>query len=112
MVASGDSKAFDDPGIFVEIPLVNQIRPRVLAWPEAGWPGMRSITKRLIEHWTEPEDFEAHRFWSPRRKGTITRSSALCRPGGGLMDKLRQGRVLVRNWHALSWDSEERSLGL
>jgi type III restriction enzyme len=29
VVASGDSKAFDDPGVFVEIPLVNQIRPRV-----------------------------------------------------------------------------------
>jgi type III restriction enzyme len=31
VVASGDSRAFDDPGIFVEIPLVNQIRPRVKA---------------------------------------------------------------------------------
>jgi len=29
VVASGDSRAFDDPGIFVEIPLVNRIRPRV-----------------------------------------------------------------------------------
>jgi type III restriction enzyme len=27
--ATGDSKAFDDPGIFVPLPLVNQIRPRV-----------------------------------------------------------------------------------
>ena len=27
LIASGDSKAFDDPGRFVEIPLVNQIRP-------------------------------------------------------------------------------------
>jgi len=24
------------------------------------------------------------------------------------MDKLRQGKVLVRNWHALAWDSEEQ----
>ena len=29
VMASGDSRAFDAPGIFVEIPLVNQIRPRV-----------------------------------------------------------------------------------
>ena len=29
VVASQDSRAFDDPGVFVEIPLVNQIRPRV-----------------------------------------------------------------------------------
>ena len=27
--ASGNSRAFDDPGVFVEIPLVNQIRQRV-----------------------------------------------------------------------------------
>jgi type III restriction enzyme len=31
VVASGDSKAFDDPGVFVEIPLLNQIRPHVAA---------------------------------------------------------------------------------
>ena len=49
VVASGDSQAFDDPGIFVEIPLVNRIRPRVKAWREAGYPGVTSITKRLLE---------------------------------------------------------------
>ncbi len=26
----------------------------------------------------------------------------------GLRERLRQGRVLVRNWHALNWESEER----
>jgi len=26
----------------------------------------------------------------------------------GLEDKLRQGKVAIRNWHALDWDSEER----
>jgi len=26
----------------------------------------------------------------------------------GLEEKLRQGKVLIRNWHALDWDSEER----
>jgi len=35
VVASENSKAFDDPGIFVPIPLVNQIRPRVEAWRKA-----------------------------------------------------------------------------
>jgi len=48
VVASGDSKAFDDPGIFVEIPLVNQIRPRVKAWRQGGYPGVSSVTKRLL----------------------------------------------------------------
>src|SRR5579863_1233072 len=32
VIASEGSKAFDDPGVFVPIPLVNQIRPRVKAW--------------------------------------------------------------------------------
>jgi type III restriction enzyme len=51
VVALGDSKAFDDPGILVEIPLVNQIRPRVAAWRAMGYPGVTSITKRLLDHW-------------------------------------------------------------
>ena len=63
VIASESSKAFDDPGIFVEIPLVNQIRPRVKAWREAGYPGASGITKRLFEHWTNPEEFETRRFF-------------------------------------------------
>ena len=55
VVASGESKTFDDPGIFVEIPLVNQIRPRLKKWREAGYPGVTSITKRLLEHWRDSE---------------------------------------------------------
>ena len=47
VVASSDSKAFDDPGVFVEIPLANRIRSRVQAWRDAGYPG---VTKRLLEH--------------------------------------------------------------
>jgi len=34
------SKAFDDPGIFVELPLVNQIQPCVKAWREASFAGV------------------------------------------------------------------------
>jgi len=196
VVASGDSQAFDDPGIFVEIPLVNQIRPRVAAWHEAGYPGVTSITKRLLEHWRDPEEFEARRFFFCQLEAVetliwLTEASAAERvgieiPGDGgaymrqcckmatgsgktivmamviawhilnkvaypqdarfaknvlvmapgltvksrlavlepaaagnyydefnivpsaLLDKLRQGKVLVRNWHALAWDSEEQ----
>ncbi len=36
VMATPGSKSFDDPGIFVEIPLVNRIRPRVKAWRENG----------------------------------------------------------------------------
>src|SRR2546425_937941 len=39
--ASDNSKAFDDPGIFIELPLPNKIRPRVNAWREANYPGVR-----------------------------------------------------------------------
>jgi hypothetical protein len=45
----GGFRRFDDPGIFVEIPLVNQIRPRVKAWREAGYPDVTSTTRRLLE---------------------------------------------------------------
>lgn len=63
VVATPQSKAFDDPGIFVEIPLVNQIRPRVNAWRDAGYPGVTGITKRLLEHWYNPEERETRRFF-------------------------------------------------
>ncbi|MBI4490108.1 MAG: hypothetical protein HY694_13575 [Deltaproteobacteria bacterium] len=58
VIASQTSKVFDDPGIFVPIALVNQIRPRVKAWREAGYPGATGITKRLLEHWHNLEERE------------------------------------------------------
>ena len=63
VVATPGSKAFDDPGLFVEIPLVNQIRPRLKAWREKGYPGVTSLTKRLLEHWQDPECFDRRRFF-------------------------------------------------
>ncbi len=196
VVASGDSKAFDDPGIFIEIPLVNQIRPRVKAWREAGYPGVSSITKRLLDHWRDPESFESRRFFFcqleavetliwlteappaervgieiPGDGGDFVRQCCKMATGSGktivmamviawhilnkaanpqdarfsrnvlviapgltvkkrlevlipaaegnyyeafdivpsaLLDRLRQGKVLVRNWHALAWESEEQ----
>jgi len=196
VVASSDSKTFDDPGIFIEIPLVNQIRPRVKAWREAGYPGVTSITKRLLEHWRDPEAFDTRRFFfcqleaietliwlteAPAAKrvgieipsdgGAFVRQCCKMATGSGktivmamaiawhilnkvsnpqdarfsknvlvvapgltvkkrlavlepaakdnyyeafdivpsaLLDKLRQGKVLVRNWHALAWESEEQ----
>jgi type III restriction enzyme len=196
VVATPGSKAFDDPGIFVEIPLVNQIRPRVKAWREAGYPGVTSITKRLLEHWRDPEEFAARRFFfcqleavetliwlteapAAARVGieipgdggdferqcckmatgtgktivmamviawhilnkvanpqdarfsknvlviapglTVKKRLAVLEPAAegnyyvafdivpsGLLDKLRQGKVLIRNWHALAWETEEQ----
>ena len=51
VVASESSKSFDDPGTFIEIDLVNVIRPRIKKWREAGYPGVTGITKRLLQHW-------------------------------------------------------------
>ncbi len=196
VVASGDSKSFDDPGIFIEIPLVNQIRPRVKRWREAGYPGVTSITKRLLEYWQDPENFARRRFFFCQLEAVETLIWLLEAPaaervgigipgdGGpferqcckmatgtgktivmamviawqilnkvanpqdarfskhilviapgltikkrlqvldpfaednyyeafdivppGMMDRLRQGKVLVQNWHVLAWETEEQ----
>ena len=196
VVASEGSRAFDDPGHFVEIPLVNRIRSRLTAWREAGYPGITGITKRLLEHWNAPEEFENRRFffcqleaaetliwltespasdkvgveipsdgggfwrlctkmatgsgktvvmamvmaWQILNKVTnpqdprFSRNILVIAPGltvrsrlavlqpshpenyykefdvvpSSLRDKLRQGRAVVRNWHALNWETEEK----
>jgi type III restriction enzyme len=193
--ASDNSKAFDDPGIFIELPLPNKIRPRVNAWREANYPGVSGITKRLLDHWRDPEQRENRRLffcqleaietliwlteapssekigidipsdggnfhrlcskmatgsgktivmamliaWQALNKVTYPQDKRFSKnvfivapgltvknrlqvlvPGPndyyrefsiipvGLEDKLRQGKIAVRNWHALDWDSEER----
>ena len=52
VVASDSSKAFDDPGVFVPIQLVNQIRPRVKAWRAAG------VSRRERYHKTSSRTLE------------------------------------------------------
>ncbi|MDR1385748.1 MAG: DEAD/DEAH box helicase family protein [Planctomycetaceae bacterium] len=56
IIASGNSDTFDDPGIFVEIPLVNKIRQRIKNWREQDYPGVTGITKRLLHHWQDPHE--------------------------------------------------------
>ena len=196
VIASESSRNFDDPGRFIEIPLVNQIRKRIQAWRENGYPGVSSITRRLLEHWTSQEEFETRRFFFcqleametmiwlveapqaekvglhiPGDGGDFVRECAKMATGTGktvvmamllawhilnkaafpqdprfsrhalvvapgltirsrlkvldpsdpgnyyqafrivpssLLDKLRQGRVIIRNWHALNWESQEQ----
>jgi len=196
IVASESSKAFDDPGTFIQIPLVNKIRPRVKAWREAGYPGVTGITRRLIEYWFNPEEREHRRLffcqleaietiiwlaeapasekvgidipsdggpfkrlcskmatgsgktivmamliaWQVLNKVTYPQDARFSKyvfivaPGltvkkrlevlypsaignyyeefslipGGLWEKLRQGKILIRNWHALNWETEEQ----
>lgn len=196
VVATPGSKSFDDPGVFRELPLVNRIRPRVEAWREAGYPGVTGTTRRLLDHWREPENFETRRFFFcqleavetliwltegppgerqglevPGDGGPFPRLCAKMATGSGktlvmamviawhvlnrvanpqdgrfskhvfvvapgltvkkrlavlepshpanyydtfdmvpstMRERLRQGRVLVRNWHVLNWESDEQ----
>jgi len=196
MVASRDSKSFDDPGIFKEIPLVNQIRPRVKSWRVAGYPGVTGITRRLLNFWNDPEEFDTRQFFFcqleatetliwlieaslnekvgleiPSDGGVFQRLCAKMATGSGktvvmamviawhilnkvtnkqdtrfsqnvlivapgltvknrlavldpqnkdnyydsfrvvpsaLLEKLRLGKVVIRNWHALNWETEEQ----
>ncbi len=196
IIATPGSKAFDDPGVSRELPLVNRIRPRIRAWREAGYPGVTGITRRLLEHWYDPQERRDRRFFfcqleaietliwlaeaSPaERQGidiegdggpfprvcakmatgsgkTIVMAMAIAwhilnkatypqdprfskhvlvvAPGltvrnrlsvlelesaqtyydefnivpAGLAEKMRQGKVKVRNWHKLDWESDER----
>ena len=198
VVASPDSKSFDDPGIFVPIPQVNRIRPRVMEWRNAGYPGATSITQRLLSHWSDPEEYESRRFffcqfeaietliwlteappadrvgieiagdggqflrrcckmatgsgktivmamaiaWHILNKVTYPQDTRFSKnvlviapgltvksrlavletsaPGNyyqafrivpqstDMLDKLRQGQVLVHNWHTLSWESDQQ----
>ena len=196
VIASESSKAFDDPGRFIPIDLVNQIRPRVAAWRASGYPGVSGITRRLLEHWRGSERYERQRFFfcqleametiiwltegpASERVGIVIPSDGgafqrLCckmatgsgktvvmamlvswqvlnkvtypqddrfskhifiiAPGltvknrlqvlipagpgnyydefdvvpAGLRDALRQGKVVVRNWHVLNWETDDK----
>ena len=195
VVASEESRSFDDPGVFVEIPLVNTIRSRVKAWCEAGHPGVSAVTRRLLRHWHERDESERRLFFCqleametliwlaeasnagkvgidiPSDGGPFERVCAKMATGSGktivmamliawqvlnkvsqpqdrrfsknvlvvapgltvksrlavlqpsvpdnyfeafnivppaLLDRLRQGRVRVCNWHALNWETDER----
>ncbi len=63
IVASESSKSFDDPGTFIEIELVNTIRPRIKKWRDLDYQGVTGITKRLLQHWQEPEERKERRFF-------------------------------------------------
>ncbi len=194
-IASTTKKLINDPGVFVEIPLVNQLRGRVKDWRENGYAGVSGITKNLLEHWRDDSE-RTNRFffcqlesietliwfaeapdaekvgvdipsdggelfricskmatgtgktivmamliaWQslnkinyPTRKSfakdflivapnlTVRSRLKVLVPAGeenyydafnvvplGLREQLRQAKVIVRNWHALAWDTEEK----
>lgn len=193
-IAGQGSNQYNDIGQFIELPLVNRIRPRVKAWREAEYPGVTGVTRKLLDHWndkdarqypffycqmdaietliwlTEAPDAEKVGIDIPSDGGAFRRlCTKLCTGGGkttvmamliawmicnkitypqdkrftkyvfivapgltvksrlqvlqtggddnyyvqfnivpiGLMDKLHQGKVMITNWQALAWDSEE-----
>ena len=196
MVATPAATTDEDPGDFVPLPLVNQIRKRVSDWRSAGWPGATGVTRRLLEHWWDRDERETRQFffcqleaaetltwlteapaadrvgieiptdggefrrlcakmatgsgktvvmamviaWQVLNKAaypqdprfsrnvlviapglTVKRRLAVLEPSNpgnyyrefnivpsALQDKLRRGRVAVRNWHALNWETNEQ----
>lgn len=194
-IAGQGKNQYNDIGQFIELPLVNTIRPRIKAWREAGYPGVTGVTKKLLEHWNDKgarqyqfffcqQDAMETLIWLteapnadkiginvPGDGGPFRRiCTKLCTGGGkttvmamliawqvcnkvsypqdkrfsknvfivapgltvrrrlevlqtggddnyymqfgvvpiGLMDNLRQGRVVINNWQSLAWDSEEK----
>ncbi len=196
LVASKDSKAFDDPGVFCEISKVNQIRDRVREWRHNGYLGVSGVTARLLQYWRDPEEFASRRFFfcqlesaetliwiseapeadkfgidllsdgGPFRRlcakmatgsgktvvmamviawqilnkvaaptdSRFSKNVLIVAPGitvrdrlkvldpqqshnyyeefrvvpSAMMDKLRQGRMLIRNWQALNWETKDQ----
>lgn len=53
----------DDPGEFIEIDLVNKIRPRVKAWRDNGYPNVTGITRKLLQFWQDPDGRKQRLFW-------------------------------------------------
>ena len=82
VIASESSRAFDDPGIFVEIPLVNAIRPRIKAWsehPTNPYAGATGITKGMLDHWRNAEERTNKRFFFCQLEAIETRMSGFVR---------------------------------
>ncbi|WP_407400396.1 BPTD_3080 family restriction endonuclease [Anaerovibrio sp.] len=61
-VAGEGGNEYNDIGRFIELPMVNRIRPRVKAWREAGFPGVTGITRKLLNHWHDAEARQ-HQFF-------------------------------------------------
>ncbi|MDR1740998.1 MAG: DEAD/DEAH box helicase family protein [Synergistaceae bacterium] len=56
----------NEQGKFVELKLVNEIRPLVKAWREGGFEGVTPVTRKLLEHWHDDSRGEAGQrrfFW-------------------------------------------------
>ena len=72
-VIASQSKKYQEVGDFIELPLVNKIRPRIKKWREAGYPGVTGITKRLLNFWnTKQEDGRDYEFFFCQKEAIET----------------------------------------
>lgn len=62
-VAGQGSNQYNDIGEFIELPLVNRIRPRVKTWRNNGYPGVTGVTKKLLSHWHNDSARQYPFFW-------------------------------------------------
>ncbi|OOP56281.1 MAG: hypothetical protein AYP45_09445 [Candidatus Brocadia carolinensis] len=53
----------DDPGEFIEIKCVNEIRPRVKEWRESNYPNITGVTRKLLGFWNDISQRETRLFW-------------------------------------------------
>ena len=53
LIASEDSKSFDDPGEFRELELVNKMRERVDSWRDRRYANVTGVTKNLLNFWRD-----------------------------------------------------------
>lgn len=63
LIATSNSKSFDDPGEFRDLCLVNQIRDRVDTWRQRKYPGTTGVTRKLLEFWTNHKRREKRFFF-------------------------------------------------
>jgi type III restriction enzyme len=52
---AGGANGTSQIGKFVELPLVNIIRKRLIDWKENGRPGLTGVSQELLEHWYDKE---------------------------------------------------------
>lgn len=52
-IAGQGSNQYNDIGQFIQLPLVNKIRPRVKTWKQQGYPGTTGITRKLLSYWND-----------------------------------------------------------
>ena len=63
-VIHSEIKKYKGSGDFIELPLVNKIRPRVKKWRANGYQGVTGISKRLLEFWrTKKADGRDYEFF-------------------------------------------------